>query len=79
MQLETIATNDLDNKLLQLYAYENSRHGNFSEKLYHDNARALLHAEYIYRIECVSFYKYLFLFDNNLDDKCQSPLVHTMY
>ncbi|XP_074368070.1 paired amphipathic helix protein Sin3-like 4 isoform X1 [Apium graveolens] len=51
-QLETIATNDMDNKLLQLYAYEKSRHGIFAEKLYHDNARALLHNEYIYRIEC---------------------------
>lgn len=53
-QLETIATNDLDNKLLQLYAYEKSRHRIFIDKLYHDNARALLHDEYIYRIECSS-------------------------
>lgn len=53
-QLETIATNDLDHKLLQLYAYEKSRHGILVDKLYHDNARALLHDEYIYRIECSS-------------------------
>lgn len=53
-QLETVATNDLDNKLLQLYAYEKSRGGSFIDKFYHDNARALLHNECIYRIECSS-------------------------
>lgn len=79
MQLETIATNDLDHKLLQLYAYEKSRHGILVDKLYHDNARALLHDEYIYRIECVSLYKDFFWFDYNLDDKGLSPLVHKSF
>ncbi|KAL1807218.1 hypothetical protein ACET3Z_030286 [Daucus carota] len=53
-QLETIAMNDLDDKLIQLYAYEKLRRGISSDKLYHDNARALLRDEYMYRIECSS-------------------------
>lgn len=56
VQLETIAMNDLDDKLIQLYAYEKLRRGISSDKLYHDNARALLRDEYLYRIECVSLY-----------------------
>jgi paired amphipathic helix protein Sin3a len=47
----------MDNKLLQLYAYEKSRkHEKFVDIVYHENARILLHDENIYRIEYVSFF-----------------------
>jgi paired amphipathic helix protein Sin3a len=53
-QLQTVATDEMDNKLLQLYAYEKSRkHGRFVDIVCHENARVLLHDENIYRIECV--------------------------
>ncbi|KAK4598272.1 hypothetical protein RGQ29_015659 [Quercus rubra] len=54
-QLQTVATDEMDNKLLQLYAYEKSRKlGRFVDIVYHENARVLLHDENIYRIECSS-------------------------
>lgn len=55
MQLQTIATDELESKLLQLYAYETSRKSStFSDVVYHENVRVLLHEESIYRIACVS-------------------------
>ncbi|KEH19930.1 paired amphipathic helix protein Sin3-like 3 isoform X2 [Medicago truncatula] len=54
-QLQAVAsgTDEMDNKLLQLYAYEQSRKsGSFFDVVYHENARVLLHDENIYRIEC---------------------------
>ncbi|XP_015575286.2 paired amphipathic helix protein Sin3-like 4 isoform X2 [Ricinus communis] len=54
-QLQTVASDEMDNKLLQLYAYEKSRKpGRFIDVVYHENARVLLHDENIYRIECCS-------------------------
>ncbi|XP_010255489.1 PREDICTED: paired amphipathic helix protein Sin3-like 4 isoform X2 [Nelumbo nucifera] len=54
-QLQTVATDEMDNKLLQLYAYEKSRQpGRFIDLVYHENARVLLHEENIYRFECSS-------------------------
>jgi paired amphipathic helix protein Sin3a len=54
-QLQTVAADEMDNKLLQLYAYEKSRKpGRLVDIVYHENARVLLHDENIYRIECVS-------------------------
>ncbi|KNA15721.1 hypothetical protein SOVF_095600 isoform A [Spinacia oleracea] len=54
-QLQILATEELDNKLLQLYAYESSRKSDrFLDVVYHENARVLLHDENIYRIECSS-------------------------
>ncbi|KAK7307170.1 hypothetical protein VNO77_39994 [Canavalia gladiata] len=51
-QLQAVATDEMDNKLLQLYAYEKSRKpGRFVDIVYHENARVLLHDENIYRIE----------------------------
>ncbi|KAK7252329.1 hypothetical protein RIF29_36192 [Crotalaria pallida] len=51
-QLQAIATDEMDNKLLQLYSYEKSRKpGRFVDIVYHENARVLLHDENIYRIE----------------------------
>lgn len=49
-----IAADEMDNKLLQLHAYEKSRKpGRFADVVYHENSRVLLHEENIYRIECV--------------------------
>nr|XP_011463409.1 PREDICTED: paired amphipathic helix protein Sin3-like 4 isoform X2 [Fragaria vesca subsp. vesca] len=54
-QLQTVAGDEMDNKLVQLYAFENSRKpGRFVDVVYHENARVLLHDENIYRIECFS-------------------------
>ncbi|KAL9275062.1 Paired amphipathic helix protein Sin3-like 2-like protein [Drosera capensis] len=54
-QLQTIVADEMDNKFLQLFEYEKSRRpGMFSDSVYHDNARVLLHDENIYRIECCS-------------------------
>ncbi|XP_004517035.1 paired amphipathic helix protein Sin3-like 4 isoform X2 [Cicer arietinum] len=51
-QLQAVASDEMDNKLLQLYAYEKSRKfGKFIDIVYHENARILLHEENIYRIE----------------------------
>ncbi|KAE9613429.1 putative transcription regulator Others family [Lupinus albus] len=51
-QLQAIATDEMDIKLLQLYAYEKSRKpGRFVDIVYHENARVLLHDENLYRIE----------------------------
>ena len=56
-QLQAVAADEMDTKLLQLYAYEKSRKpGKFVDMVYHENARVLLHDENIYRIEYVSFY-----------------------
>ncbi|KAI3467443.1 hypothetical protein Pfo_024106 [Paulownia fortunei] len=53
-QLQTIATDEMDNKLLQLYAYERSRNPEtFADAVYHENARFLLPEENLYRIECL--------------------------
>ena len=59
-QLQAVATDEMDNKLLQLYAYEKSRKpGRFVDIVYHENARVILHEENIYRIEYV-----IILFDS---------------
>ncbi|CAI8587748.1 unnamed protein product [Vicia faba] len=51
-QLQAVASDEIDNKLLQLNAYEKSRKlGKFFDIVYHENARFLLHDENIYRIE----------------------------
>ncbi|XBI23267.1 hypothetical protein VPH35_048546 [Triticum aestivum] len=54
-QLQAIATDEMDSKLLQLYMYEKSRSpGRFFDLVYHENARVLLHDESMYRFECFS-------------------------
>ncbi|XP_010453632.1 PREDICTED: paired amphipathic helix protein Sin3-like 2 [Camelina sativa] len=54
-QLQAVVADDMDNKLLQLYEYENSRkHGRVIDSVYYENARILLHEENIYRLECSS-------------------------
>ncbi|KAL0336243.1 UNVERIFIED_CONTAM: Paired amphipathic helix protein Sin3-like 3 [Sesamum radiatum] len=53
-QLQTIATEEIDNKLLQLYAYERSRNPEtFADAVYLENARFLLPEDNLYRIECL--------------------------
>ncbi|XP_010477744.1 PREDICTED: paired amphipathic helix protein Sin3-like 3 [Camelina sativa] len=51
--LQGVAADEMDNKLLQLYAYEKSRKPEtIFDAVYYDNARVLLPDENIYRIEC---------------------------
>ncbi|MCL7022371.1 hypothetical protein MKW94_028700 [Papaver nudicaule] len=51
-QLQAIVSDEMDNKLLQLYAYEKSRQPDrFIDIVYHENTRVLLHDENIYRFE----------------------------
>ncbi|KAJ7970915.1 Paired amphipathic helix SIN3-like protein [Quillaja saponaria] len=53
-QLQTVATEEIDNKLLQLFEYEKSRKpGKLVDSVYYANARVILH-ENIYRLECYS-------------------------
>ncbi|XP_018446128.1 paired amphipathic helix protein Sin3-like 5 [Raphanus sativus] len=50
--LHAVAADETDTKLLQLYTYENYRKpGRFFDIVYHENTRALLHDQNIYRIE----------------------------
>ncbi|KAG9133496.1 hypothetical protein Leryth_022679 [Lithospermum erythrorhizon] len=53
-QLQAIATDDVEMRLIQLYAYEKSRNPTgFSDVVYHANAHLLLpEGSNIYRIEC---------------------------
>ncbi|KAF3782414.1 Paired amphipathic helix protein Sin3-like 4 [Nymphaea thermarum] len=54
-QLQAISSDEMDNKLLQLHAYEKSRASmRFVDSVYHENACVLLHEENIYRFECSS-------------------------
>ncbi|KAI9153728.1 hypothetical protein LWI28_015603 [Acer negundo] len=54
-QLQTVAMDEMDSKLLQLYEYEKSRKpGKLFDSVYHENARVLLHEDNIYRMEFLS-------------------------
>eukprot|EP01018_Ginkgo_biloba_P002349 Gb_35988 [translate_table: standard] len=54
-QLQAIASDEMENKLLQLHSYERSRApGRFIDLVNHANARVLLQDENIYRFECTS-------------------------
>ncbi|XP_052196269.1 paired amphipathic helix protein Sin3-like 2 isoform X2 [Diospyros lotus] len=54
-QLQTVAADETDNKLLQLYEYEKSRmRENYVDSVYYGNVHVVLHDENIYRIECSS-------------------------
>ncbi|KAF9666412.1 hypothetical protein SADUNF_Sadunf16G0226700 [Salix dunnii] len=51
-QLQTVASDEMASKLLQLYEYEISRKSdNFNDLVYYDNMRFFLHEENIYRLE----------------------------
>lgn len=72
LKLQTVAADDMCNKLLQLYAYETSRKpGRFVDYYYNENVRILLHYEQIFRIECVSLY---FIFLLSTEMFCESCL-----
>ncbi|KAE8691549.1 Paired amphipathic helix protein Sin3-like 2 [Hibiscus syriacus] len=52
-QLQAVSVDDMDNKLLQMFEYENSRkYGKTMDSVYYENARVLLHEENIYRLKC---------------------------
>ncbi|XP_071735041.1 paired amphipathic helix protein Sin3-like 2 isoform X1 [Rutidosis leptorrhynchoides] len=54
-QLQTVAEDETDNKLLQLYEYERSRKPEkFVDSVYYENAHVHLHDENIYRFQCSS-------------------------
>ncbi|KAI7742429.1 hypothetical protein M8C21_022910, partial [Ambrosia artemisiifolia] len=54
-QLQNIAGDEMDNKLLHLYEYERARTPeNFVDSVYFENAHFLLHDENIYRFQCSS-------------------------
>ncbi|KAI3452368.1 hypothetical protein Pfo_009033 [Paulownia fortunei] len=54
-QLQTVSSDEVDCKLLQLYEYENSRKPEkYVDSVYYENAHVLLHDENIYRLECTS-------------------------
>ncbi|GMI99169.1 SIN3-like 2 [Hibiscus trionum] len=51
-QLQAVAADEMDNKLLQLFDYEKSRkHWKAMDSVYYENARVLLHEENIYRLK----------------------------
>ncbi|XAR51803.1 hypothetical protein NMG60_11006541 [Bertholletia excelsa] len=51
-QLQTVASDETDNKLLQLYEYEKSRmQATYVDSVYYDNVHVILHDENIYRFE----------------------------
>ncbi|XP_076936872.1 paired amphipathic helix protein Sin3-like 2 isoform X2 [Bidens hawaiensis] len=53
-QLQIVAGDEMDNKLLQLYKYEKSRKPDkFVDSVYYENAH-VLHDENIYRFQCTS-------------------------
>ncbi|KAI4375308.1 hypothetical protein MLD38_013192 [Melastoma candidum] len=54
-QLQAVVSEDIDNKLLQLYEYEKSRkEGRTVDYMYYKNARFFLHNENIFRLEFTS-------------------------
>ncbi|CAI9109588.1 OLC1v1009432C1 [Oldenlandia corymbosa var. corymbosa] len=54
-QLQSVSSDELDNKLLQLYEYEKSRKPDkFVDSVYYENSHVLLYEENIYRFECTS-------------------------
>ncbi|KAE8706253.1 Paired amphipathic helix protein Sin3-like 2 [Hibiscus syriacus] len=51
-QLQAVAADEMDNKLLQLFDYEKSRkYWKTMDSVYYENARVLLHEENIYRLK----------------------------
>ncbi|KAI4320443.1 hypothetical protein MLD38_033924 [Melastoma candidum] len=74
-QLQLVAADDMDNKLLQLYDYEKSRTSmRFIDSVYFENARVFLHDENIYRME-FSFADSPRLSIQLMDNVCEKPEV----
>lgn len=66
-QLQTVASDEMDSKLLQLNEYEKSRKSDkYVDSVYYENAHVLLHDENIYRFECV---RLLLLLTVHLDSR----------
>lgn len=64
MQLQNIVSDEMDNKLLQLYEYERSRDPEkFIDSVYYENAHVILHDENIFRVQCVCFLLFYFMDD----------------
>lgn len=56
LQLQTVATDENDLKLLQLYEYEKARKPEkYVDSVYYENVHVVLHEENIYRLEFVGF------------------------
>ncbi|XP_074324905.1 paired amphipathic helix protein Sin3-like 2 isoform X2 [Apium graveolens] len=73
-QLQTVASDEMDNKLLQLYEYEQSRQPEkYVDSVYYENAHVLLHEENIYRFECTSVPSQLLI--QLMDDGNEKPEV----
>nr|GFA26322.1 paired amphipathic helix protein Sin3-like 2 isoform X3 [Tanacetum cinerariifolium] len=52
---QNVASEEVDNKLLQLYKYERSQKPRkFIDFVYYENEHILLYDEYIYRFQCSS-------------------------
>ncbi|GKA74273.1 paired amphipathic helix protein Sin3-like protein 2 isoform X1 [Tanacetum coccineum] len=61
-QLQNIVSDEMDNKLLQLYEYERSRDPEkFIDSVYYENAHVILHDENIFRVQCVGFLLFYFM------------------
>ncbi|KAK3002319.1 hypothetical protein RJ639_021444 [Escallonia herrerae] len=73
-QLQTVASDEMDNKLLQLYEYEKSRKADkYVDSVYYENSHVLLHEENIYRFECTSPPSHFFI--QLMDDGNEKPEV----
>ncbi|KAK2998671.1 hypothetical protein RJ639_022795, partial [Escallonia herrerae] len=73
-QLQTVASDEMDNKLLQLYEYEKSRKADkYVDSVYYENSHVLLHEENIYRFECSSPPPHFFI--QLMDDGNEKPEV----
>ncbi|KAI3474840.1 hypothetical protein Pfo_030151 [Paulownia fortunei] len=54
-QLQTVSSDEVDCKLLQLYEYEKSRKPEkYVDSVYYENVHVILHDENIYRLQCTS-------------------------
>lgn len=58
LQLQTVSSEEVDCKLIQLYEYENSRKPEkYVDSVYSENVHVLLHDENIFRFQCVGSLK----------------------
>ncbi|XP_047939077.1 paired amphipathic helix protein Sin3-like 2 isoform X3 [Salvia hispanica] len=54
-QLQTVSSDEVDCKLIQLYEYEDSRKPEkYVDSVYYENVHVLLHEENIYRFQCTT-------------------------
>ncbi|XP_047958296.1 paired amphipathic helix protein Sin3-like 2 isoform X1 [Salvia hispanica] len=73
-QLQTVATDENDLKLLQLYEYEKARKPEkYVDSVYYENVHVVLHEENIYRLEFTSNSTHLSI--QLMDDGCEKSEV----